>query len=97
MESLVINEPWAQGLNGYIVKIFLEGEQRQMAESITAGSFYSIRKLRLSNSTVEACVCGHLGGGERLIAKANPNKTDNEHLNGLLRQVSYILSHGLNF
>lgn len=97
MESLVVNEPWAQGLNGYMVKLFLEGEQQQMAESITAGSFYCIRKLRLNYSTIEACVCGHLGGSEKLISKANPNKTDNEHLNGLLRQVSYILSKELDF
>ena len=84
-----MNEPWAEGLNGYIVKIFLDGEQQRMAESITAGSFYSIRKLRLADSTVEDCICGHLGGTEKLITKANPNRIDNEHFNGLLRQVSH--------
>ncbi len=92
LESLRPNKPWAQGLNGYIVKIFLSEEQQNVTEAAVAGSFYCIRKLRLKHSQVDGHVRGVLGGNERLIVKLNPNKTDNEHLNGLLRQVTSLIT-----
>ncbi|KAJ3513748.1 hypothetical protein NLJ89_g2773 [Agrocybe chaxingu] len=84
--NVVINEPWAKDLSGRIVKITLSEEQKEVAESAVIGAFYSIRKLRLKYSVVEDCFCGFLGGNERLIVALNPNRTDNEHLNGLLRR-----------
>jgi hypothetical protein len=92
LESFRPREPWAQGLNGYIVKIFLSEEQQNLTEAAVAGSFYCIRKLRLKHSPVDGYVRGVLGGNERLIVKLNPNKTDNEYLNGLLRQVTSLIS-----
>ncbi|CAA7271520.1 unnamed protein product [Cyclocybe aegerita] len=86
LKNVIINEPWAKSLSGRIVKITLSEEQKEVAESAIIGAFYSIRKLRLKYSAVEDCFCGFLGGNEKLIVALNPNRTDNEHLNGLLRR-----------
>jgi len=85
LESLKVDEPWAQSLIGSIVKIFLMEGQKRMTESVAPGSFYSIRKLRWKYSQIDGCIRAQLGGAERLITMLNPIKTDNEHLNGLLR------------
>lgn len=87
LESLKVDEPWAQGLTGSIVKIFLVEGQKKMTESVAPGSFYSIRKLRWKYSNMSGCIRAQLGGAERLITMLNPNVTHNEHLNGLLRRV----------
>jgi hypothetical protein len=92
LESLKIDEPWAHGLTASIVKIFLVDAQKKMTESVVPGSFYSIRKLRWKYSHVDGCIRAQLGGAEKLITMLNPNKTDNERLNGLLRQVRYLFS-----
>lgn len=81
----VIDKPWSKGLEKCLARIRLSEEQRHIAESATAGSFYSISKLRLKHSPTEKCFRGFLGGTERLIQVLNPKKTDNEHLNALLR------------
>ena len=77
--------PWSKGLENCLAKIRLSDEQRHVAESAVAGNFYSIKKLRMKYSPTEQCFRGFLGGKERLIQVLNPNKTDNEHLNGVLR------------
>ena len=81
----IIDQPWCKGLDKCLARIRLSEEQKHVAESAVAGSFYSIKKLRLKYSSVERSFRGFLGGTERLIQVLNPNKTDNEHLNGLLR------------
>ena len=82
---IAVGEPWSKGLEKCLARIRLSEEQRHIAESAVAGDFYSIKKLRLKYSPTEECYRGFLGGTERLIQVLNPNKTDNEHLNGLLR------------
>ncbi|KAF8969864.1 hypothetical protein BDZ97DRAFT_1793052 [Flammula alnicola] len=81
-----VSEAWSQGHDGRTVKIMLSEEQQYIANCAITGSFYCIRKLRLRYSSVEECFCGLLGGNEKLVVPLNPNKTDNEHLNGLLRR-----------
>jgi len=76
---------WSQGLEGRILKIRLSDDQKHIAESPSIGSFYAFRKLRLKFNTVEDQFCVYLGGTEKLIVMQNPDNTNNEHLNGLLR------------
>ncbi|KAF8798203.1 hypothetical protein BYT27DRAFT_7123725 [Phlegmacium glaucopus] len=83
---IATDEPWSKGLDNCLARIRLSDEQRHVAESAVAGSFYSVKKLRLKYSPTEGCFRGFLGGTERLIQVLNPNRTDNEHLNGLLRR-----------
>lgn len=80
-----VDEPWSKGLENCLARIRLSEQQKRVAESAIAGNFYSIKKLRMKNSPTEQCFRGFLGGTEKLIQALNPNKTDNEHLNGLLR------------
>ena len=84
LKSVKVNEPWAQRLAGYIVKIFLVEGQKRMTELLIPGSFCSIRKLRWKYSQIDECIRGHLGGTEKLITMLNPNNTQNEYLSGLL-------------
>jgi hypothetical protein len=79
-------------LTNQILKIYLVDGQKSMAEMVVAGSFCSIRKLRWKYSHVDGCIRAQLGGTERLIAILNPNNTNNEHLNGLLRQATVLSS-----
>lgn len=83
--KVTVNEAWSKGLEKCLTRIRLSEEQRHIAESATVGSFYYIKKLRLKYSPTEECFRGFLGGSERLVQVLNPNKTDNEHLNALLR------------
>ena len=82
---IAAGKPWSKGLEKCIAKIRLSEQQSHIAESAAAGNFYLIRKLRLKYSPTEECFRGFLGGTERLIQMLNQNKTDNEHLNSLLR------------
>ncbi|KIM48825.1 hypothetical protein M413DRAFT_21140 [Hebeloma cylindrosporum] len=82
----VANSPWSRGLQKRIIKIFLSQEQRHVVDSVSIGSYYCIRKLRIRHTELEQGYCGFLGGNEKLLVPLNPNKTDNEHLNGLLRR-----------
>lgn len=84
-----VNEPWSAGLERCIVKIALSDEQTDIAKSPSIGSYYAIRKLRLRHSTVDNCFRGSLGGHQKLVTLLNTKKTDNEHLNGLLRRVNW--------
>lgn len=84
----VASSPWSRGLEKRIIKIFLSEEQQHVVNAISTGSYYCIRKLRLKHSPLEQGYCGFLGGSEKLLVLLNPNKTDNEHLNGLLRYAS---------
>ncbi|KAF8163505.1 hypothetical protein B0H34DRAFT_695665 [Crassisporium funariophilum] len=86
LSTTTIGETWSKGLEGYVVKILLSDEQQALAESALVGSFYSIRKLRLRYSAVDQCFRGFLGGNEKLVSPLHPSRTDNEHLNGLLRR-----------
>ncbi|KAF9475059.1 hypothetical protein BDN70DRAFT_996679 [Pholiota conissans] len=79
------DQPALYGFNEHVVKILLIEEQRQIANVVEPGSFYCIRNLRLRKSPLEG-FCGILGGTDKLVVKLNPKKTDNEHLNSLLRR-----------
>ena len=82
---IAAGEPWSKGLERCIAKIRLSQEQRDIIESGVPGDIYIIRKLRLKYSATDECFRGFLGGNEKLIQMLNPNNTENEHLNGLLR------------
>ncbi|PPQ86888.1 hypothetical protein CVT25_012607 [Psilocybe cyanescens] len=81
------DEFWARGLEGRIIKIMLDEEQKHIAESATIGTVLSVRKLRLKNNAVENGICGILGGGEKLIVPMNLNRIDNVRLQDLIRYV----------
>jgi len=87
LEALSVDEPWARGLKGKIVKVFLQEAQKDMAESAVVGSFYCLRKMRLKMSPLEGCLVCTLGGTEKLVIAVNPNNPGNSNLNGLLRCV----------
>jgi hypothetical protein len=74
-----------RALDGRVVKIVLLDDQKELAKFAKTGSFYCIRNLRLKDSALEDCFCGYLGGSDKLVVQLDPNRTDNEHLNGLLR------------
>ncbi|KAF9526950.1 hypothetical protein CPB83DRAFT_434952 [Crepidotus variabilis] len=93
LKPLVVDEPWARGLKGYIVKITLDSEQQEMAEALEAGSFYCIRKLRLKKSPLDEYMKGNLGGNEKKLVKLNPEKAGNQHLNALLRRKEFWENH----
>lgn len=72
-------------MDGRILRVVLSEEQEAAASAVEEGGFYCMKSMRLRQSTVEQCYCVILGGSDKLIVPLNANKTDNEHLNGLLR------------
>ncbi|KAF9564368.1 hypothetical protein CPC08DRAFT_815978 [Agrocybe pediades] len=86
LPTSTIGGSWSRGLEGRILRIWLSEDQTHVAESPSIGSFYAFKKLRLKRNTVENELCASLGGAEKLVIMLNPDKTHNEHLNGLLRR-----------
>lgn len=72
-------------MDGRILRVVLAEEQEGAAGVVEEGSYYCMKNMRLKRSTVEGCYCVILGGSDKLIVPLNPNKADNEHLNGVLR------------
>ncbi|KAF5381117.1 hypothetical protein D9615_004129 [Tricholomella constricta] len=73
---------WGDGLQGRILRIALFNNQAEMTKSVQAGSFYTIKKLRMKKSTTALQFQGQLGGMERLIFLLNP-RSDDDKLNDL--------------
>ncbi|KAJ7481233.1 hypothetical protein B0H11DRAFT_2024748 [Mycena galericulata] len=70
-----INEPWARGLNGYVLKVLLLKEQSNMIKSLQVGRHYLVKNLRLEPSVTEREFRGRLGTSERQIHLINPNSS----------------------
>ncbi|KAI0064530.1 hypothetical protein BV25DRAFT_1914244 [Artomyces pyxidatus] len=86
------SDPWVGDLAPFIVTIELRDAQSKMAQTMAAGSLYSIRHLRLlRNSTGigNGRVIGQLKGPDRLIHQANL-KTPNERVAALLKRKEDI-------
>lgn len=81
----IMAEAWARGLERRIVKVVLWDGQIEMAKNIEVGSYYTIRNLRLSQSTAGDQFQGRLGGSERLINKLRTGDSANERLATLLQ------------
>jgi hypothetical protein len=76
---------WSRGLEKRIVKVVLWDEQMSMANSVEPGCYYTIRKLRLMQSTMGGQFQGRLGGTERLIHRLKSIDTGNARLAKLLQ------------
>ncbi|KAF9036644.1 hypothetical protein BJ165DRAFT_1504863 [Panaeolus papilionaceus] len=85
-------EPWAEGLQRKIMKIYLSDQQSNAGRALVVGTFYRINKLTLSNNPVYGCYCCTLAGSEKLIHKLNSNMVSNEFLNGVIRRRSRWLA-----
>jgi len=72
-----------RGLEKRIVKVVLWDEQMEMAKNIEPGCYYTIRKLRLMQSTTGGQFQGRLGGAERLIHRLK--STESSRLAALLQ------------
>ncbi|KAJ7217192.1 hypothetical protein GGX14DRAFT_602537, partial [Mycena pura] len=70
-----INEPWARGLNGYVLKVVLFDAQSSNAQHLVVGQYYAIEHLRLRFSVTAQEFIGTLGGPARLIRPINPKSS----------------------
>ncbi|KAG5645070.1 hypothetical protein DXG03_007160 [Asterophora parasitica] len=73
---------WGDRLQGRILRIALFTNQAEMAKTVEPKSFYTIKKLRVKQSTTARQFQGQLGGAERLITLLKPGSGD-EHLERL--------------
>lgn len=76
---------WSRGLDKRIVKVVLLDEQMAMAKTVETGCYYTIRKLRLLQSTTGGQFQGRLGGAERLIHRLRSTDSSNVRLAALLK------------
>jgi len=76
---------WSHGLEKRIVKVILWDQQLEMAKAVEPGCYYTIRKLRMVQSTTGNQFQGRLGGSERLVHKLQAKSTSNDKLVALLR------------
>lgn len=84
-------ELWSRKLEGRIVTLELQGQQRKMADKIEAGSFFTVKHMRLIERGMGIQkVVGRIGGPDRLIHKLNVNNT-NEELERLLECVRSVI------
>jgi hypothetical protein len=74
-----------RGLEKRIVKVVLWNEQMEMAKNVEPGCYYTIRKLRLMQSTTGGQFQGRLGGAERLIHRLKSTESSNARLAALLQ------------
>ncbi|KAF8205784.1 hypothetical protein K438DRAFT_2014639 [Mycena galopus ATCC 62051] len=70
-----INEPWALGLDGRVLKIALFDEQPAMNQHLVVGQYYTILNLRLQASSTAQEFRGTLGGSGRFIIPINPKSS----------------------
>ncbi|KAJ6531307.1 hypothetical protein B0H19DRAFT_1191176 [Mycena capillaripes] len=70
-----IKEAWADGLDGYVLKIMLHDEQRDRMQHLVVGHYYTILHLRLQSSSTAREFRGTLGGSQRLIIPINPKSS----------------------
>ena len=69
----------------------LQGQQRKMADKIEAGSFFTVKHMRLIERGMGIQkVVGRIGGPDRLIHKLNVNNP-NEELERLLECVRSVI------
>jgi hypothetical protein len=82
---------WSRGLEGRIVTLELQGQQSKMADSMKAGSFFTVKHMRLVERVAGIQrVVGRIGGPDRLIHKLNENHP-NEELEKLLECVVSVI------
>ncbi|KAJ7709492.1 hypothetical protein B0H17DRAFT_1324419 [Mycena rosella] len=70
-----INQPWARGLDGYVLKVLLDDEQAGMIQNLVVGQYYTILYLRLQQSVTETEFRARIGGSARLIHPINPKSS----------------------
>jgi hypothetical protein len=81
---------WSRGLEGRIVTLELQGQQSRIANKMEAGSFFTVKHMRLIERGMGISkVVGRIGGPDRLIHKLNANYP-NEELEKLLECVGSI-------
>ncbi|KAJ7096456.1 hypothetical protein C8R43DRAFT_1081769 [Mycena crocata] len=66
-----LKETWARGLDGYVLKVYLEDEQPKMIQHLVVGNYYRILNLRLQSTVTTREFRGKLGGSDRLIQLLN--------------------------
>lgn len=81
----ITGTPWCRNLERRIVKVVLHDAQAEMADIVQIGSYYTIRKLRMVQSSSTKTFQGRLGGAERLIHKLQAKDTGNGRLMDLLQ------------
>ncbi|TFY82973.1 hypothetical protein EWM64_g1044, partial [Hericium alpestre] len=78
-------EDWSRELAGRIFKVELRDGHNEMAKQMPAGSFFTIKNLKLQTKGDHPKLIGHLGGHDRLLDKLNSN-SDSEKLAALLKR-----------
>ncbi|KAJ7177520.1 hypothetical protein C8R43DRAFT_1118508 [Mycena crocata] len=61
-----VNKPWAQGLDGCVLKVALDDEQQDILQSVEPGRYYQLLHLRLESSHPQGLLMARLGGPGRL-------------------------------
>ncbi|RDB21408.1 hypothetical protein Hypma_011802 [Hypsizygus marmoreus] len=84
--SLTESGSWSAGHEGQILKISLWDSQVEKAKFVVAGSFYTIKKLRLKTSTTGRHFQGRLGGMESLVLLRRTDNNDDEMLQALKKR-----------
>jgi hypothetical protein len=86
---------WSRRLEGRIVALELQGQQSKMADKMEAGSFFTVKHMRLIERVMGIRrVVGRIGGPDRLIYKLNVN-SPNEELEKLLECVESVIVVGV--
>lgn len=84
LSSYRYEKEWSRDLEGLIISILLRDVQARHVENLRAGTFLTIRNLRLRDSKISDRFQGELGGREILIYRLD-NKNPNDDLKALLR------------
>jgi len=74
-----------RNLAGYAVQVTLADTQVELAKNFEAGTFCSIRSLRLKKSLSGQGYRGHLGGDQRLIHRMRSQDTSDANLKELFQ------------
>ncbi|KAJ6537084.1 hypothetical protein B0H19DRAFT_1182481 [Mycena capillaripes] len=70
-----IKGAWADGLDGYVLKIMFHDEKLDRMQHLVIGHYYTILHLRLQSNSTAREFRGTLGGSHRLIIPVNPKSS----------------------
>ncbi|KAJ7461475.1 hypothetical protein FB451DRAFT_1562758 [Mycena latifolia] len=70
-----INEPWARGLDGRVLKVLMDDDQAAMIQRLVIGQCYQILHMKFQQSVTETEFRGRIGGSARLIHPISPRSS----------------------